>query len=221
MDVKLDPSWKEVLKDEFTKSYFVNLTKKLKEAYRKETVFPPGKYIFRAFDSCPFDQVKVIILGQDPYHNFGQAEGLSFSVPDGVAIPPSLKNILQEINTDTGRPSQIKNGNLLPWVSQGVLLLNSVLTVVEGQPASHQGWGWEIFTDEALKVLAEKKEYLVFMLWGAYARKKKYLIPLEKHLVLEAPHPSPLSVNRGFWGCKHFSQANEYLLAHNLAPIKW
>lgn len=219
--VRIEPSWAEVLGEEFTKPYFQDLVNHVKRAYKEETVFPPGGKIFRAFDSCPFDKVKVVILGQDPYHGYGQAEGLAFSVPQGVNPPPSLRNILQEIEQDLGHPSLIRGGNLFPWVEQGVLLLNSVLTVVEGKPASHQGIGWERFTDVALKTLATKREHLVFMLWGAYARQKNLLIPQERHLILEAPHPSPFSVYRGFFGCRHFSQTNAYLAQHGLTPINW
>lgn len=221
MKVKIEPSWATVLKDEFQKPYFANLTEKVRKAYSDGTVFPQGSKIFRAFDSCPFDKVKVVILGQDPYHGYGQAEGLAFSVPSGIDTPPSLRNILQEIEHDLGSPSIIQGGSLLPWVKQGVLLLNSVLTVAEGKPASHRGIGWETFTDAALKALALQKEHVVFMLWGAYAQQKRILIPTTSHLILTAPHPSPLSAHRGFFGCRHFSQANLYLRQHGYSPINW
>ena len=172
-------------------------------------------------DACPLDKVKVVILGQDPYHGAGQAEGLSFSVPHGVDIPPSLRNIKQEIASDLGHSSIISDGHLMPWVEQGVLLLNATLTVFADSAGSHQGWGWETFTDKIIEVLSASSRPLVFMLWGSYARRKAAMVDRSRHLVLEAPHPSPLSVHRGFWGCKHFSQANDYLSSKGISPINW
>ncbi len=221
MDVRIDPTWKNALRAEFEKDYFVNLTKWVRKAYQTEIVYPPAAQIFRAFDCCPFDKVKVVILGQDPYHGPHQAEGLSFSVPVGQQVPPSLRNMLKEIESDLGHPSLIKGGNLIPWVEQGVLLLNSTLTVSAGKPASHQGIGWEVFTDAAIQTLAKQQKGIVFMLWGTYARQKKCFIDSETHLILEAPHPSPLSASRGFFGCKHFSKANNYLTSIGKTPIMW
>lgn len=220
MNVAIEPSWKKVLEAEFEKDYFKELASKVREAYLASAVFPPPKAVFNAFTLCPFDKVKVVIIGQDPYHGRGQAHGLCFSVQDGVMVPPSLKNIYKEIKDDLGKeiPS---SGNLERWAKQGVLLLNATLTVYESRAGSHQGWGWEEFTDSAIKAVAEEKEHVVFMLWGSYARSKASFIDKEKHLILEAPHPSPLSAHRGFFGCKHFSQANEYLKAHNKEPIDW
>lgn len=220
MNVKIEDSWKEVLEDEFSKEYFVKLTGKVREAYLNKTVFPPPKLIFNAFELCPFDKVKVVILGQDPYHGSGQAHGLSFSVPDGVRTPPSLQNIYKEIRDDLGIEIPV-SGNLERWAKQGVLLLNATLTVEMAQANSHQAFGWEKFTDAVIKTIADKKEHVVFMLWGSYARSKAQLIDSNKHLILEAPHPSPLSAHRGFLGCKHFSQANKYLEQNGLEPIKW
>lgn len=220
MHVKINATWGRELASEFQKPYFINLTEKIREAYRNHRVFPPGSQILRAFDSCPFDRVKVVILGQDPYHGLGQAEGLAFSVPEGVTPPPSLKNILREVREDVGS-TIIEGGNLLPWVKQGILLLNSTLTVEEGKPNSHQAYGWETFTDAALERLARERENIVFLLWGAFARRKKDLIPPGKHLILEAPHPSPLSASRGFLGCRHFSKTNAYLIEKGLEPIVW
>lgn len=222
MNVRIDDGWKRILSGEFDKLYFEHLIHTVKQEYAgTHPIYPPGKYIFRALDLCPPDKVKVVILGQDPYHEFGQAEGLAFSVPPGVPVPPSLRNMLQEIKNDTGTPSQIVGGNLLPWVEQGVLLLNATLTVRAGHAGSHQGIGWESFTDEVIRTLANTREHLVFMLWGSYARRKGAMIDRSRHLVLEAPHPSPLSAHRGFMGCKHFSQANKYLEAHHQTPIRW
>lgn len=220
MNIKIEPSWKEALKDEFEKSYFKELTEFVREEYLSAKVFPPPKFIFNAFELCPFDKVKVVILGQDPYHGMGQAHGLCFSVPENEAVPPSLQNIYKEIASDVGGtiPS---HGNLEHWTKQGVLLLNATLTVRENVAGSHQGRGWEVFTDAAIKILSEKKEHLVFLLWGNYARKKSELIDWEKHLVLEATHPSPFSASNGFFGCKHFSQTNAYLKNHGEEPIVW
>ena len=192
----------------------------MRKEYKTQTVYPPGKLIFNAFDQCPFDQLKVVILGQDPYHNPGQAHGLCFSVPDGIVIPPSLKNIFKELNSDLGKPPP-STGNLSGWADQGVLLLNATLTVQAHQAGSHQGKGWEEFTDEAVRILANSKSNLVFILWGSYAQKKGVVIPGQKHLILKSSHPSPLSAHRGFFGNKHFSKANKYLLDHDIEPIRW
>ncbi len=221
IDVRIEPSWKEVLKDEFAKFYFEKLRDFLHDEYARAKIFPSGGNIFRAFDTCPFDQVKVVILGQDPYHDDGQAEGLAFSVPNGVRIPPSLRNIFTEIESDLGRKSQIVGGSLLPWAEQGVLLLNATLTVRAHEAASHQGVGWETFTDAAIEALAKRRSGIVFMLWGNYARRKRSMIDASKHLILEAPHPSPLSASRGFFSCKHFSRCNSYLQKQNCQTIDW
>ncbi|MDO4692038.1 MAG: uracil-DNA glycosylase [Porphyromonadaceae bacterium] len=222
MQVKIEPSWQALLADEFEKSYFAHLTANVRREYLSGNppIYPEGKFIFRALDLCPVDRVRLVILGQDPYHGVGQAEGLSFSVPRGVQIPPSLRNIKREILEDTGVPSVIEDGHLMPWVQQGVLLLNSILTVRAGQAGSHQGLGWESFTDAVIERLSREREHLVFLLWGAYARRKGAGIDRSKHLVLESAHPSPLSQTR-FFGCKHFSQANEYLARHGYEPIRW
>lgn len=221
MDVRIETSWQQLLNGEFERFYFEQLAEKVRAAYSTHRVFPPAQWIFRAFDACPVEQVKVVILGQDPYHGWGQAEGWAFSVPPGVTVPPSLRNILQEVANSTGKPSQIVGGHLAPWVSQGVLLLNSTLTVEEGKPCSHEGIGWQTFTDKAIESLAQARQGLVFMLWGSYARRKRGLIPEGKHLVLEAPHPSPLSAHRGFLGCNHFALANQYLAEQGKDPIIW
>ncbi len=221
MNVRIEEGWKAALAPEFNKFYFEVLTDFVRSRYTQGKVYPPAGKIFQAFDSCPFDRVKVVILGQDPYHEPGQAEGLAFSVPQGIKIPPSLHNILQEISTDLGRPSIIQGGHLMPWVEQGVLLLNATLTVEAHQAASHQGRGWETFTDAVIEILAKEKQGLVFMLWGSYARRKASLIPTGRHLILEAPHPSPLSAHRGFFGCRHFSKANAYLQRLGQPPINW
>lgn len=221
MDVKIENTWKQVLSEEFNKPYFSRLVEFLhKEKQEGQTIYPAGKNIFNAFEFTRFPDVKVVILGQDPYHGAGQAHGLSFSVPDGIPVPPSLKNIYREIQTDLGIDTSGRNGNLENWARQGVFLLNSVLTVRASQPGSHSNIGWQEFTDSVIRILSEKREHLVFMLWGNYARSKKNLIDTRKHLVLEAAHPSPLA--RGaFMGCRHFSQANAYLSAQGLEPIKW
>jgi len=223
MNVKIEPSWEERLKDEFEKKYFAELTEFVKKEYKEGTVYPAPKNIFRAFDLCPFDKVKVVILGQDPYHGVKQANGLAFAVHDEVTVPPSLQNIFKELSADCSLPFEAlaKKGNLEHWSKQGVLLLNATLTVRARNAGSHQGKGWEAFTDAAIKALSEKREHLVFMLWGNYARQKGAHIDRSKHLVLEAPHPSPFSANSGFFGCKHFSKANEYLISHNQTPIDW
>ena len=220
MDVKIESTWKEHLKGEFEKDYFARLTDFVKVEYQTTTVYPPGRLIFNAFDLCPFDKVKVVIIGQDPYHGPSQAHGLCFSVNDGIPFPPSLQNIFKEIKSDIGTDVP-RSGNLTRWAQQGVLLLNSTLTVRAHQAASHAGPGWETFTDAAIRVLAEEREHLVFILWGAYAQKKGAFIDRSKHLVLSSAHPSPLSAWNGFFGNKHFSKANEYLIAHGESPIVW
>lgn len=220
MDVKIEQSWKEVLQPEFEKPYFKTLTDFVRAEYSTRQIFPPAKQIFNAFDQCPFDKVKVVIIGQDPYHGYGQAHGLCFSVNDNVAIPPSLVNIYKEIQRDLGKPIP-KSGNLLHWANQGVLLLNATLTVQANLAGSHQGKGWETFTDAAIERLAYEKENLVFMLWGSYAQQKGKVIDPQKHLVLRSVHPSPLSAHRGFIGCGHFSAANEYLLSKGKEAINW
>ena len=220
MRVRIDESWREVLQTEFDKPYFELLTDFVRHAYRTTQCFPPAGQIFRAFDLCPFDKVRVVIIGQDPYHDVNQAHGLCFSVQDGVRIPPSLDNIYKELNRDLGKPIPT-TGNLTHWAEQGVLLLNATLTVEAHKAGSHQGKGWEELTDAAIMALNEKREKIVFMLWGSYAQRKGKYIDRRKHLVLEAVHPSPLSAYRGFIGCGHFSQANNYLLQQGLAPIAW
>ena len=221
MDVKIDASWKEVLHNEFEKEYFTRLTSFVKEEYTGPTpIYPPAKLIFNAFDHCPFNDVKVVILGQDPYHGAGQANGLCFSVNKGVAFPPSLMNIFKEIQSDMGTPIP-QNGDLTRWSDQGVLLLNATLTVRASQAGSHQKRGWEEFTDAAIRELAERRENIVFILWGSYAQKKGAFIDRSRHLVLTSPHPSPLSAYQGFFGNHHFSKANEYLVQHGKKEIVW
>lgn len=220
MDVKIEPSWKAVLAEEFEKDYFSNLTKFVHEEYRTAQIFPPGRQIFAAFDATPFNDVKVVILGQDPYHDVNQANGLCFSVNNGVAFPPSLLNIFKEIKSDIGTEIP-QSGDLSRWARQGVLLLNATLTVRAHMAGSHQGRGWETFTDAVIAHLAREREHLVFLLWGAYAIKKGAFIDRTRHLVLTSPHPSPLSAHRGFFGNHHFSRANEYLTAHGKIPIVW
>jgi uracil-DNA glycosylase len=220
MTVQIEESWRVRLQTEFDKEYFVRLTDFVRQEYRTNTVYPPGGLIFNAFDSCPFDAVKVVIIGQDPYHGAGQAHGLCFSVNDGVAFPPSLLNIFKEIKADTGGEIP-RSGNLTRWAEQGVLLLNATLTVRAGQAGSHQGHGWEAFTDAAIRTLAEERSGLVFILWGAYAQRKGALIDRNKHLVLTSAHPSPLSAYNGFFGNKHFSRANTYLVEQGKTPIVW
>jgi len=222
MTVKIESSWGEKLKGEFEKQYFVDLTTFVKKEYKDGTVYPAPKNIFRAFDLCPFDKVKVVILGQDPYHEERQANGLAFAVEDSQAVPPSLQNIFKEIASDcVHQVSTKQNGNLSRWAEQGVLLLNATLTVRAHNAGSHQGMGWEEFTDAVIRALSLERANLVFMLWGNYAKSKGAHIDRSKHLVLEAPHPSPLSANNGFFGCKHFSKANEYIIANNGIPINW
>lgn len=220
--VKIEESWKNRLNEEFEKPYFLNLTNEVKKQYADKTIpsYPPGKEIFAAFDNCPFEEVKVVIIGQDPYHGPGQANGLCFSVKEGVRMPPSLINIFKEVSADTGAPFP-KNGDLSRWAKQGVLLLNSVLTVNEGRPKSHAGLGWETFTDNVIKLLSEQKDNLVFILWGSDAIKKGEMIDKSRHLILTSPHPSPLSASRGFFGNHHFSKTNEYLLTHGKNKIIW
>lgn len=220
MNVKIEQSWKNELEEEFEKEYFKNLTKFVKNEYLTKKVYPKPENIFKAFDLCPFDKVKVIILGQDPYHGPKQAHGLCFSVQKGIQNPPSLKNIFKEIENDLGIKMS-GNGELNSWAKQGILLINATLTVLAGQAGSHQHKGWEEFTDAVIKILSERKENLVFLLWGAYAQSKSSLIDTNKHLILKAPHPSPLSAHRGFFGCKHFSQTNNYLKEHNKEEIDW
>lgn len=220
MEVAIEESWKAVLREEFYKEYFSRIAAFLhKEKNEGKTIYPPGPLIFNAFRLTPFDKVKVVILGQDPYHGPGQAHGLSFSVRDGIPLPPSLQNIYKEVTGDTGS-LQPKSGDLTRWAVQGVFLLNSVLTVRAGEPTSHGSIGWQTFTDAVIKTISDKKESVVFMLWGNYARNKKPLIDTSRHLVLEAAHPSPLA--RGaFFGCRHFSQANRYLIATGQTPVNW
>lgn len=220
MDVRIDESWKRALSDEWDKPYFKALTDFVREQYRSSHIFPPASRIFAAYDACPFDRVKVVILGQDPYHDDGQANGLCFSVASGVKLPPSLINIFKEIHDDTGRPIPT-NGDLSRWARQGVFLLNATLTVEAHRAGSHQGHGWETFTDETIRQLSLQREHLVFLLWGAYAGNKAALIDHTKHLVLRSPHPSPLSAHRGFFGNHHFSLANDYLVKHGKEPIEW
>jgi uracil-DNA glycosylase len=220
MTVQIEETWREVLKDEFEQEYFKKLSLLVRNAYINGVVFPPPKLVFNAFSQCPFNEVKVVILGQDPYHGLHQAHGLAFSVQDGVTIPPSLQNIYKEIETDLGIPI-VKSGNLERWAKQGVLLLNATLTVEAGKAGSHQGLGWERFTDAVIKKISEEKENIVFLLWGKYAQEKGAVIDGDKHLVLTAPHPSPFSVHSGFFGCRHFSKTNLYLKKHNLDEILW
>ncbi len=220
MEVKIEKSWHDHIKDEFEKPYFESLTGFVKQEYATAKVYPPGPLIFNAFDNCPFDDVEVVILGQDPYHEPNQAHGLCFSVQEGVPFPPSLLNIFKEIHSDLGKPMPA-NGDLTRWAKQGVLLLNATLTVRAHQAGSHQNKGWETFTDAVIHRLAEQREGLVFILWGAYAQKKGAFIDPRKHLVLKSPHPSPLSAHRGFFGNHHFSLANDYLRNQGKKAIEW
>lgn len=220
MDVKMEPSWKTRLAGEFEKDYFVKLTDFVRQEYRQATVYPSGPNIFNAFAHCPFDRVKVVIIGQDPYHEPGQAHGLCFSVQDGTPFPPSLQNIFKEITDDLGRPRPT-SGDLTRWADQGVLLLNATLTVRAHRAGSHQRHGWETFTDAAIRCLNAERQHLVYMLWGAYAQKKGASIDTSRNLVLTSPHPSPLSAHRGFFGNRHFSRANDYLVALGESPIDW
>ncbi|MCX6254868.1 MAG: uracil-DNA glycosylase [Bacteroidia bacterium] len=220
MDVRIEATWKSKLKDEFEKEYFIKLAEFVKEEYKVKTIYPPGSLIFNAFNLCPFQNVKAVIIGQDPYHGPGQAHGLCFSVREGIDFPPSLINIFKEIESDMGygRPA---SGNLERWAAQGVLLLNATLTVRAHQAGSHQKKGWEQFTDSAISVINNEKQNIVFFLWGAYAQIKGESIDRSKHLVLESVHPSPLSASRGFFGNKHFSRCNDYLRAKGIEPIDW
>lgn len=220
MDVKIAPSWKIKLESEFDKLYFSELVDFVKLEYSQYKVYPKGKEIFNAFDHCDFDNLKVVIIGQDPYHGFGQANGLCFSVNDGVKMPPSLINIFKEIKDDVGKEFP-KTGNLERWAKQGVLLLNATLTVRAQSPGSHQNKGWEQFTDAVIRIISEEKEGIVFLLWGAYAQRKGEIIDAKKHKVLASAHPSPFAANKGFFGNKHFSKANEYLTAQGKAAIEW
>lgn len=220
MDVKIEESWKKMLGEEFEKPYFAQLTEFVRNEYSSGTVYPPAKLIFNAFDHCPFDKVKVVIIGQDPYHGAGQANGLCFSVNKGIAMPPSLVNIFKEIAADTGKPMPT-DGDLTRWSDQGVLLLNATLTVRAGNAGSHQRRGWEEFTDAAIRILAEKRENLVFILWGSYAQRKGAFIDRNKHLVLTSPHPSPLSAYAGFFGNHHFTLTNDFLVKNGKEPIDW
>ena len=220
VDVRIAEDWKEILKEEFSKPYFEELVSFVKEEYGAGVVYPAGRNIFRAFDCCPLDKLKVVIIGQDPDHGPGQANGLCFSVGEGVPFPPSLRNILQEVSSDVGAPVPL-SGELERWAEQGVLLLNAVLTVRAHEAASHAGRGWERFTDAVVKAIAERKEGVVYMLWGSYAQKKGAIADPSKNLILKAVHPSPLSAYRGFFGCKHFSRANDYLVSRGAEPIVW
>jgi uracil-DNA glycosylase len=223
MEVKIEQSWKKALENEFGKEYFEKLTAFVKEEYAKENVYPAPKNVFRAFELTPFDKVKVVILGQDPYHGAHQATGLSFAVEKGIALPPSLRNIYKELESDLGKPLEHTDGDLTHWAEQGVLLLNATLTVRAGAAGSHQGYGWEEFTDAAITALSGKREHLVFIIWGNYARSKagNGLIDRSKHLVLESAHPSPFSASNGFFGSKPFSKTNDYLQKHGEKEIEW
>lgn len=220
MDVRIAEDWKEILSEEFSKPYFEELVSFVKQEYASGEIFPAGRNIFRAFDKCPFDKLKVVIIGQDPYHGEGQANGLCFSVNEGTPFPPSLKNIFKEVSDDIGTPIPT-SGELDRWAEQGVLLLNSVLTVRAHNAASHAGRGWERFTDAVVKAIAERKQGVVYMLWGSYAQRKGSIADSRQNLILHAVHPSPLSAYRGFFGCKHFSQANRYLVSIGKEPIVW
>lgn len=220
-DVNIEPSWKAVLTDYFETPSFQNVTKFVREAYQHTTVYPKPTDIFRAFWLTPFDRVRVVILGQDPYHGPNQAHGLCFSVSNGITPPPSLKNMYKEIESDLGIKKDFTHGNLEDWATQGVFLLNSILSVQAGAPASHRDKGWEAFTDHVIETISKEREHVVFMLWGKYAQSKSSLVDFTKHLILEAPHPSPFSADRGFFGCKHFSKCNEYLKKNGEKEIKW
>jgi uracil-DNA glycosylase len=220
MDVALEPTWKTALNPIFQSDSFTKLTDFVKQEYQQHQVFPPGKQIFSAFWQCPLPSVKVVILGQDPYHGEGQANGLAFSVAPGLPFPPSLLNIFKELKADLGIPMP-PNGDLSRWAAQGVFLLNATLTVRANSAGSHQNQGWESVTDAVIQTISREREGVVFLLWGAYAQKKEELIDSKRHCILKAPHPSPLAAHRGFWGCKHFSKANDYLLASGQTPISW
>lgn len=220
MEVRIEPGWKRLLQSEFDKLYFSDLAAFVRSEYSSRTIYPPAGKIFNAFDLCPFERVKVVILGQDPYHEPGQAHGLCFSVQPGVLFPPSLRNIFKEISQDIGTPCP-QSGDLTRWASQGVLLLNAVLTVRAGQAASHQGRGWETFTDAVIRCVSQNRDHVVFILWGGYARKKVPLIDSSRHLILESAHPSPLSAYNGFFGNRHFSKANDWLVSKGMTPVEW
>lgn len=220
MKVEIEASWQKRLQPEFEKAYFAQLTDFVRREYAERTIYPPGRLIFNAFNLCPFDRVKVVLLGQDPYHGPGQAQGLCFSVNDGVRFPPSLVNIFKELQSDLGIAPPA-SGSLVRWTEQGVFLLNATLTVREHQAGSHQNMGWEQFTDAVIRLLAEEREHLVFILWGGYAQRKGAFIDRAKHLVIASPHPSPLSAYHGFFGTKPFSRTNEYLIANGVEPIEW
>ena len=220
MEVNIENSWKNELQQEFGKKYFIKLTSFIKQEYKKKEIFPKPGLIFNAFNYCSFTDLKVVIIGQDPYHGYNQAHGLSFSVPDGVRIPPSLQNIFKEIYFDLKIKTR-NSGNLLRWAQQGVLLLNSILTVEKNKPASHSGIGWEVFTDSIINIISTKKKNVVFLLWGAYSHKKGLQIERNKHLVIETSHPSPFSADKGFFGSNPFSKCNDYLIFHDKAPINW
>jgi uracil-DNA glycosylase len=220
MDVALEPTWKTALNPIFQSDSFTKLADFVKQEYQQHQVFPPGKQIFSAFWQCPLPSVKVVILGQDPYHGHGQANGLAFSVAPGLPFPPSLLNIFKELKADLGIPMP-PNGDLSRWAAQGVFLLNATLTVRADSAGSHQNQGWESVTDAVIQTISREREGVVFLLWGAYAQKKEELIDSKRHCILKAPHPSPLAAHRGFWGCKHFSKANDYLLASGQIPISW
>lgn len=220
LDVKIEQSWKERLQEEFDKPYFEQLTEFVRTEYKSHRIYPPGSQIFNAFNLCPFDRVKVVIIGQDPYHGPGQAHGLCFSVNDGVQFPPSLRNIFKEVNADTGAPIP-QSGNLTRWATQGVLLLNATLTVREHSAGSHQRHGWETYTDAVIRIISEQKPNVVFILWGTYAQSKAALIDSSRHLVLQSVHPSPLSAHAGFFGNHHFSKANDFLIRCGMTPIVW
>ena len=220
MKVEIEASWQKRLQPEFEKAYFAQLTDFMRREYAERTIYPPGRLIFNAFNLCPFDRVKVVLLGQDPYHGPGQAQGLCFSVNDGVRFPPSLVNIFKELQSDLGIAPPA-SGSLVRWAEQGVFLLNATLTVREHQAGSHQNMGWEQFTDAVIRLLAEEREHLVFILWGGYAQRKGAFIDRAKHLVIASPHPSPLSAYHGFFGTKPFSRTNQYLIANGVEPIEW
>lgn len=220
MEVKIEASWKALLKDTFDQTYFQELAKFVRTSYQQGVVYPPGEFIFRAFDHCPLDQVKVVILGQDPYHGPAQANGLCFSVNEGIPLPPSLLNIFKERKLDLGLDIP-PHGSLIHWAEQGVLLLNATLTVDAHEPGSHQNKGWETFTDVVIQRLSREREHLVFILWGSYAQKKGAVIDSKKHFIVSSPHPSPLSAYRGFFGSKPFSKTNEYLTQLGKSPINW
>ncbi len=220
MNVEIEPSWRAALADEFQKPYFTTLAERIREEYQTHTVYPKPENVFNAFSHTPLPQVRVVILGQDPYHGPRQAHGLAFSVPDSIPLPPSLQNIYKEIRSDLAIATP-NSGDLTRWADQGVFLLNATLTVRAGEAGSHQGLGWETFTDRVIEETSRLPDGVVYLLWGAYAQKKQALIDTTKHLVLTAPHPSPLSAHRGFLGCRHFSQTNAYLTRHGHAPIAW